>query len=688
VSRDLRPLFDPGSVAVLGASSDPHKWGYWLARGALKGSHRRHVYLVNRGGGEILGRQAFHSLDDLPSPVELVVVAVPASAFEEAVDASLAAGAQAIVGISAGLGETGGEGARHERAAVERVRAAGAVLLGPNCLGLLDAEADLDIGWNELPRGPVGLISQSGNLALELGLLLEDHGLGYSRFASLGNQADLEAAELVEAFAGHRSTRVIMLYCEDFRDGRAFARAAEAAGRAGKPVVLLAVGRSESSARAARSHTGALVSDTLAVDAACRAAGILRASTPRELVDLAQALAKGVRPRGRRVAVVGDGGGHGVIAADIVETAGLQVPPLSDHLAARLGESLPPRAATRNPVDTAGGEQDFWAYERIVRLVLDSGEVDSVLLTGYFGGYGQDEALREAELEVARAIPRASIDTERPLVVHTMYAGSPAAVALRAGGVPVYREVEAAARVLGTLARHEEQPARGVPELPATAMPSVVRADYLGARALLAEAGIRFAPAQPAVTLAEAKKAAAELGYPVVLKALGLLHKSDAGGIALALENEEALEFAFSEMATRLRAEGYVVERMAKLGGGLELIVGCRRDRRFGPIALVGLGGVHAELFEDVAVALAPVDESEAEELLRSVRGAPLLLGARGRPPLDVRTAARAVADLSALAAAHPELAEIEVNPLLVSPHGALGLDARIVLAGPHNPDP
>ena len=250
--RDLRPLFDPRSVAVVGASSDPVKWGNRLAQGALRGRHRRPVYLVNRNGGEILGERAYRSPAELPEPPELVVLTVPAAAFEEAAEASLAAGAKALVGISAGLGESGEEGRAREQAVVERVRAAGAVLLGPNCLGVFDAQAELDLGWSELPAGSIGLISQSGNLALELALLAADYGLGFSRFASLGNQADIEAAELVGAFAEHEPTRVIALYCEDFRDGREFASAAHTAVEAGKPVILLTVGGSDASVRADR----------------------------------------------------------------------------------------------------------------------------------------------------------------------------------------------------------------------------------------------------------------------------------------------------------------------------------------------------------------------------------------------------------------------------------------------------
>jgi len=291
-------------VAVIGASSDPAKWGNRIALGAVRGERRRGVYLVNRSGREILGRPVYRSLAELPEPPELVVVTVPEAGFEEAVDSSLDAGAKALVAISAGLGETGEEGQARERAVVERVRAAGAVLLGPNCLGVFDSEAELDLGWSELPSGSIGFISQSGNLALELALLAEDSGLGFSRFASLGNQADLEAAEFVAAFAEHEPTRVIALYCEDFRDGRTFAAAAHAAVESGKPVILLAAGRSDASMHAARSHTGALVSDLAAVDAACRAAGIDRVSTPKELIDLAQASLARNLPRGRRIAVV------------------------------------------------------------------------------------------------------------------------------------------------------------------------------------------------------------------------------------------------------------------------------------------------------------------------------------------------------------------------------------------------
>ncbi len=675
--RDLGPLFEPRSIAVVGASDDPAKWGRWIAAGALRGVHRRDVYLVNRNAPVVQGQRAYPSVAELPVGPELVVVAVPAAAFEEVVEQSLVAGAKAIVAISSGLGETGEEGAARERAVVERVREAGAVLLGPNCLGVYDAAAELDLGASELRPGSVGLISQSGNLALEISLLATEGGLGFSRFASTGNQADLEAADLLAAFAAHEQTRVIAAYCEDFRDGRAFARAA---ADAGKPVVLLTAGGSEAGARAARSHTGALVSDAVAVEAACRAAGMIRVETPKQLVDALQLCLAAHRPAGRRIAVVGDGGGHGVIAADVAASLGLHAPILSAELRAELAAMLPATAATSNPVDFAGGgEQDFATYARVPALVLGSGEVDAVVLTGYFGGYSQQsDELRVRELDAVDGMVRAVADSGRPLVVHSMYPASVAAEALRSARVPVYREIEAALGGVAALAAVGA--GTGIPVLPPPAEP-VVDDGYFEARELLAAAGVPFADAQRVESMEEAFVAAQEIGYPVAVKALGLLHKSDAGAVVLGLADEVALADAVADLYARLTPDGYAVERMADLSEGVELIVGCRRDPRFGQLLLVGLGGIYAELLRDVAVALAPVEVDEAEELFRSLRGAQLLLGARGRPSLDVRAAAGAAAALSRFAAAHPEVAEVEVNPLLVLPEGALGLDARLILA-------
>jgi acyl-CoA synthetase (NDP forming) len=681
MSRDLTALFEPRSVAVVGASDDPLKWGNWLARGALRGASRRDVYLVNRRAGEVLGRRAHRALSELPDAPELAVLAVPPTALEQAVDEAIASGCRALVVITAGDADGEAGGARDALLA-GRAREAGVILLGPNCLGVFDAGAQLQLVPNELPRGPIGLVSQSGNLALEIGLLADASGLGFSRFVSLGNQADLEAAELIHGLAGHDGTELIAVYAEDFRDGRAFARAAEAAARAGKPVVLLAVERSEATARAVRSHTGALASDSAAIDAACRAAGMERVRSPQELVDLAQGLLRARSLRGRRLAVVADGGGHGIVAASLAHDAGLELPALSAQLRDRLREGLPATAAVANPVDLAGGgEADIHSYDRTARAVLESGEVDAALMSGYFGGYTEyDEALGRGEALVADALGDAAAGSGRPLLVQTMHPEAAAARALRRGGVAVYPTIERAVWVLGRLAERVERRAQGVPALPAPAEP-LADDGYAAARALLAAGGVPFVRARVVDGAGRAAGAAAEIGYPVALKALGVLHKSDVGGVVTGLRDERALRAALADIYERLAPPAVSVERMAPLEDGLELLVGARWDSRFGPVALVGLGGVYTELLRDVAVALAPVDQATALELLLSVRAAPLLRGARGRPALDLDAAAAAVAALSRVAAAHPEIAEIEVNPLLALPDGVLGLDARIVRA-------
>jgi acyl-CoA synthetase (NDP forming) len=361
---------------------------------------------------------------------------------------------------------------------------------------------------------------------------------------------------------------------------------------------------------------------------------------------------------------------------------GLELPALSEATRARLAEALPPTATLTNPVDFAGGgEQDISSFAKVARALLESGEVDAVLFTGYFGGYAHySEEFERREVESAEGMAKAAADTGVPLLAHTMYWRSPPAAMLRENRVPVFREVEAAVRVAGRLADGTPEALLGVPDLPEPAEPVTAEAGYFTARELLAGSGVPFAEARRVAGLEEAMVAAAEIGYPVVLKALGELHKSDSGGVAVGLGGPEDLNEAFERMEAALSPPAYSVEAMAPLSQGLELIVGSRRDPRFGPILLVGAGGLYAEVVKDVAVALAPVSEAAAEALFRSLQIAPLLDGARGRPGVDVRAAARVAAALSRFAAEHPELAEAEINPLLALPDGALGLDAHIVL--------
>jgi acetate---CoA ligase (ADP-forming) len=676
----LGALFDPRSLAVVGASDDPAKWGNWIALNALKGGHRRHVFLVNRRGGDVAGHRVYRSLGDLPAPPELVVLAVPEASFEAAVEDALAAGSRMLVAITAGFGELGDAGRERQAQIVARVRAAGARLLGPNCMGVTDAGAELFLASSVTEAGPVGLVSQSGNLGIELGLLLEHEGLGFSRLVSLGNQADIDAEEALEALVDHAGTRAILLYLEGIRDGRRLVAAARRAHAAGKPVVLIAAGGSDAAVRAARSHTGALATGSAIVGAACRAGGMVEAASPRQAVAAIQVLLPRVRPRGPRLGIVADGGGHGVLAADLATAAGLTVPRLPPATAAALAAGLPATASTTNPVDLAGGgEQDFSSYGRVVDTLLASGEVDAVLLTGFFGGYSvKSDELGQRELAAAALMAEARDRRERPLLIHSMHHGAKPNDALRQREIPVFAGAEEAVQALARAVRWWSLPAGPLP-LPPPAAP-VAGDDYWSARTLLMEAGLPVVKAQlvPATETPDATG----LTYPVVVKALGLRHKSDAGGVVLGICDDASLAAAVADLRVRLAPPAIVVEEEAARADGVELIVGCRHDPSFGPLLLVGFGGIYAEILNDMAIALGPVDAEAAAAMVRSLRGASLLRGARNRPPLDFNGAAAFAARLSALAASHPEIAEIEVNPLLVLPDRVVALDARVVLVG------
>ncbi|MFE7187678.1 acetate--CoA ligase family protein [Streptomyces erythrochromogenes] len=693
MGRDLTSLFDPASVAVVGASDDPAKYGHAVASQALRAPGRRPVHLVNRRGGTVLGRTAATSLSAIGEPVELVVVSVPGAGFEAAVDEALACGAKAIVAITAGFAEAGPAGLARQRAVADRVRAAGAVLIGPNCLGIADNTTELYLASDRFAPGGVALLSQSGNLALELQLRGEPYGLGFSRFVSLGNQADVTLVDLVEDCARHRATSAIAVYAEDFGDGRAFAAAAAAAG---KPVVLLTAGRGSASARSAQSHTGALTTSADVVSAACRDAGVELVRTPREMTVVLAALAAGPRTAGRRTAVFTDGGGHGAVAADAAEDAGLDVPELGARTQERLRSVLWEQSSVGNPVDLAGmGEQRPLSYADTVGELLAGEEVDAVLMTGYFGGYAASDGglgggaaggsvLAEGETRAAKEIVAHLAAAAKPLVVQSMYPRSASCRVLAEAGVPVFSATEDAARALAAMTGRAAAGRGGgahppLPPLPPAAAP-LRDPGYHAVRALLADAGVPFPPAREVTDEAGLLAAAAEFEGPYVLKALHLLHKSDAGGVALRLKDRAALLAAYREMRARLGAPAHSVEAMADLTDGVELIVGVNRDPRFGPVAMVGLGGVLTETLRDVAFALAPVPAGRAEELLRGLRSAALLDGVRGRPAVDVAAAAAVVERITAAAAAHPEIAELEVNPLLVRPDGALALDARAVL--------
>ena len=680
-STDLTVFSDPRSVAVVGASADPAKWGYWLARGALRGSHRRSVYLVNARGADIDGVPTHRSLRDLPAAPDLVVLCTPPGQAPGVVEEALELGARGFLGITAGIDATHGPGT--ERRLADRIRANGGRLVGPNCLGLYDAATELELAWGTFHPGDLGIISQSGQLGLEIASLAHHAGLGVARFVSLGNQADVTAVDALGDLVAHRQTKAVVLYLESFTSGRELVAVMRRLRESGKPVVVLTVGASEASRVAARSHTGALTAAIDVVAAACRAAGAVLVQTPAEAVNLAHLLLGSPLPGGRRIAIVSDSGGQGALAADTLVRQGMVVPRFSPATSQALAEMLPPAAAVANPVDLAGaGEQDLDTYSRVVDHLLASGEIDGVVLSGYFGTYGADTPeLQERELGVVGTLAESVRAHARPVVVHSMSHDSVAVRALRDSAVPALLTIDAVARSLAFAAQLHESPGEGDVAVPDGGTELGTALDYPSARELLTHAGVRFPPARAIWSLEDLHAATESLPAPYVLKAGWLEHKTEVGGICVNLPDAAAVASAYADMVERLGPGGYVLEELDARPDTVEVIVGARRDPSFGPVVLVGAGGVEAELHRDVQLALAPVSPTQALGMLRRLRAHALLTGWRGRPATDLNALAELVATTSRLLAERPDIIECELNPVRVSPLGAVAVDALVVTA-------
>jgi acyl-CoA synthetase (NDP forming) len=672
---DLAVFRDPASVAVVGASTNPAKWGHWLARGALLGADRRRVHLVNARGASVLGTPTVPSLADLPDTPELAAFAVPAAALPTAVDEALAIGVKGLLVITAGISG---------QVVASKARAAGARLIGPACLGIYDADTDLALAWGSFQAGSMAIVSQSGQLGSELSALAAAAGIGVSRFVSVGDQADVTAHEVLDDLADHDATRAVAVYMESFRDGEGFIAALKALRRAGKPVFLLTVGASRAARDAARSHTGALTSSVDVVDAACRAAGALRVDTPAALVDAAQLVVRAPRVKGRRVAIVGDSGGQGALAADIASRAGLEVVALPEPVRDTLRRYLPTGAGVTNPVDLAGaGEQDIVNYQRLVTELAASGAVDAVLMTGYFGCYARDiPEQADQEANVARSICAASAAAGVPVVVHSMTETSTTITALRAAGSPTYLTVEAAVSAIAAGAAIATPPAReSMPAVAAVA--HIPPRGYYAARRILTDAGVVFPPARLVHDERDLTAAAAQLRAPYVLKAGWLEHKSEHGGVAVGLVDLAAVRAAFSGMRNRLGPGGYVLEEMDTRPHAIEMIVGARRDAAFGPVVMVGAGGVAAELLHDTAVDLADLDRERALAMIRRLRCLPLLQGWRGRPAVDIDELADVILAVAGVIRARPGLLDLELNPVRVAPDGVIAVDALALALKP-----
>ncbi len=708
-SAAMRRVLAPRSVAVIGASRKRGTVGGELFHNLLASGFTGPVYPVNPKAAAVQSVAAYPSVDDLPGPVDLAVLAVPAPQVAPVARACAARGVGALVVLSAGFAESGPEGAERQLELLEICRRSGMRLVGPNCLGVINTDPTVRMNATFGPtlpvHGRVGFGSQSGALGLAIVDYANDLGLGLSSFVSLGNKADVSGNDLLGYWQDDPDTDMVLLYLESFGNPRKFARFANRLART-KPIVAVKAGRSVAGTRAASSHTGALLAASdVSVDALFRQAGVIRTDTLSELFDVAKLLADQPAPAGRRVAIVTNAGGPGILCADACEAAGLQVPAFSEGLRSRLAAVLPAEAAAGNPVDLLAAAPPQ-RYGPAIELVAASGEVDALIVIHIPPLAGE-----QGVGAVAAAVSRAAAQAPPAMTVLAafMRTGDPPAE-LRSGRrrIPCYQFPEEGAKALARAADRGEWLRR-----PEGRVPAVAGIRQEEAAAMLAEAladgprwltveesarlldcyGLPVAPWRLVATPRQAGKAAAQLGGPVALKAVvpGLLHKTEAGGVRLNLRGSAAVTRAATGLARQLATAGqrparFLVQRMAT--GVAELLVGVVNDRTFGPVVAVGAGGTSAELLRDVAVRLAPLTDRDATEALHELKTFPLLDGWRGTPPADRAALEDLLVRIGLLADNHPEIAELDCNPVVAGTDGAAIVDTRIRVELPPRPLP
>jgi acetyltransferase len=692
----LTPFFHPRGVVVFGASTSPAKLGYGAARNLVNSGYDGAIHFVSQKSGNLFGRPIYNRLADVPDPVELAVLIVPAPGVAEALRACARRGIQAAIIVSSGFREAGADGAALEAEILRLARENGMRIIGPNCIGLLDTHLPLDTTFLPPPMpvaGDVAFISQSGAICAAIIDWARGQGFGFSRLISLGNQADVNETDMLAAVAEDEHTRVLTLYIESVSDGRRFiAEANRVAQR--KPVLALKVGRFAAGARAAASHTGALAGQDAAYDAAFCKAGVLRAATSEEMFDWASALACCPLPAGRRMAVLTNAGGPGVIAADSLEIHGLQLAELAPSTRTAIASLLPPAAGLHNPIDmlaSASPEQ----YTDCLRLLLADSGVDGAMVILPHPPMFPAEAVAEALIPLIHA-------SQKPVVVALMgeHLIQPAAARFRRARVPEYRFPERAASALAVLAERAEflnkqtlrvsVTLRVSQEAARSVLADVQTGCFLDpepAQRLMAAYGIPTAPVRLARTEAEAAQLASELGYPAVVKVASpdIPHKSDVGGVLLGIESPEAARAAFRTVTERARlakpdARIAGVQIQRQLPDGQEVIIGASRDAQFGALMMFGSGGVEVEGLKDVAFALAPLTDAEAEDMLCCTWVGRKLAGFRSIAPADAEAVKDVLLRLSQLAHDFPEISEIEINPLRVLSKGAVAVDVRVKL--------
>jgi acetyl coenzyme A synthetase (ADP forming)-like protein len=694
----MRTFLSPSSVAVIGASRDSSTIGGQLFHNLLTTEFHGPVFPVNPKAEVVHGVVAYPSVKDVPGEVDVAFIVVPAAHVAQVARECGEKGVRGLVVISSGFAEVGGEGPARQEELVEICRGYGMRIIGPNCMGIVNTAPEIRLNGTFAtiypPPGRVGFLSQSGALGLAVMQYATELGLGLSSFVSIGNKADISGNDLVAYWDEDPGTDVVLLYLESFGNPRRFARLARDVSRR-KPIIAVKSGRSAAGARAAASHTGALLAASdVTVDALFRQAGVIRTDTLEEMFDVATILANQPPPKGDRVAIVTNAGGLGILCADTCEANGLTVPHLSAATQERLRAFLPAEASVGNPVDmiaSATGDD----YERAIETVAADPDVDAMIVI-----YIPPQATMA--VEIGHAIVRAINEVGGRIPVATTWMstkGLPEELQEAGTSIPSFPFPEQAAIALAHAARYgrwRERPVGTIPRFHDTRADEVagILAVALGrgdggwlspeeVERLLGCYGLRAARSERTTTPEEAGEAAARIGAAVAIKAFGpdILHKTEVGAVALGLHGptqtrDEARAMAERVAAAGLTLEGFVVQEMVQ--EGVEMLVGVAHDPLFGPVVACSAGGTTVELVRDVAVRVTPITDLDAEEMVRSLRTFPLLEGFRGAPKVDVAALEEVILRVGALVDSHPSIAEMDCNPVMVLHHGAVIVDARI----------
>lgn len=684
----LDPFFKPKGVAVIGASRNPHKLGYGVVRNLKEYRYQGRIYPVNKSASEILGLPCYASVEEVPDPVDLAIIIVPAPVVPGIIEQCGRRGIGSAVVISGGFSETGEEGRQLEEELAAVAEEWDVNFIGPNCIGTIDTHTPVNTTFvTGMPEsGEIGFCSQSGAMVASVIDWARGAGVGFSRIVSLGNQVDVNETQMIEALHEDPQTRVITAYIEGVSDGKAFMKAARKAAQ-DKPVVALKGGRGESGAQAVASHTGALAGSSEAYEAAFRRSGVQQAETMEEMFDWARALAWQPLPEGKRVAVLTNAGGPAILAVDALEKAGLEMAELTPDTRNYLASRLPKAASVNNPVDVLAGSGPG-TYAVALDALLTDETVDSVVVIQAPQDWFLPASLAEVVGEVAGV-------HDKPVITSIMGKASveEALTILHKRKIPNLAFPERVASVLAAMIRRKEwldlpseSPGRYSDLDMASAQAAASEGNW---KSLLREYGVEFPPESVAQTEEEAVEAAESIGYPVVLKLVSesVSHKTEVNGVRLGIRDAEGVRNAWrqiSQSAERAKAavDGIQVQKM--LTGGQEVIMGFRRDPQFGPLVLFGTGGTDVELLQDVASAVAPLNRMQAENLVDATRAGIKLKGWRNQPPADRETVVRYVMRFSQLGDDMSGIQELEVNPLYVLPEGqgAFALDVRGTLHG------